>query len=304
MNVFRFYNQNRYVFWIIVIAIILFIIAIHLINAIIEKEISESKNIVIIDEKKYENKIDIKEQVTNEQVQEDEELIIDQFIKYCNKNDIQNAYNILTEECKNNLFPTIEDFNLNYVQKNFSSEKLFSKSQYMGNTYKVVFYENLLTTGIDSKEKIEDYYTIVRKEDNSYKLNICNYIKQKKLNGLYKDDKIKIEVTKKDVYKEYEIYRLEVTNQTNKNILLDTKKSTKSIYLVDEKNMIYNSSSYEILDSNLLIRPNLLNIINIKIVRDYSETATKRLIFEDVIYDYIENTDKTKYNKTTINVGV
>ena len=60
--------------------------------------------------------MDINEAVTEEQVKENKELIIDQFIKYCNSKDINNAYNLLSDDCKNEVFKNIETFNNNYIK--------------------------------------------------------------------------------------------------------------------------------------------------------------------------------------------
>ena len=116
MSIFRLYNQNRILFWTIIIAIVVFVFIIHTINSIVANNNNNKIQNTIIDEKLYENKISIEEQISDEQVEQKEELIIDQFIRYCNAKNTQSAYDLLTEECKEEVFPTIESFENNYLK--------------------------------------------------------------------------------------------------------------------------------------------------------------------------------------------
>ena len=303
MKIIRIYNQNRVVIWITIIAIVLLFIVIQLLNSLVIKQEEEQKKVVIKDEKLYENKIDIKTQVTDKQIEETNNLIIDKFIKLCNAKDIQNAYEILTDECKQNVFPTINDFEQNYINKVFNTEKLYSKQREYSNTYEVCFYDNLLTTGIINQNIEKDYYTIIE-NNGKQKLNICSYIGQQHINKVYENNMIRIEVIKKDVFKEYEIYSLYVVNKIDGIILLDTKKSTKTIYAQDTDEEIYYSASHEILANDLLINSNSISSLKIKYIKNYTNKSIDKLIFGDIVFNYINNTNKNEYEKTTIMVNI
>ena len=303
MRILGFYNRNRFTIWVVIAAIIVFLAILRLLNSLVIKQEEESRNSVFKDERLYENKIDIKEQISENAIEKNEELIIDKFIKYCNAKDTTNAYKLLTDECKKNLFPTINDFEKNYVFVNFNTEKLYSKETYYINTYKVYFYENMLSTGVISSSSIQDYYTIVE-ENGEIKLNIGGYIGEEKINKSYKKTKLNIEILKKDVYQDYEIYQLNVANITDKTIILDTKNSTKTIYILGDDDMAYYSASHEKIDQNLTIKPNSLNILTIKFMKEYNTGDSNSIVFKDVIYDYIENTNKNEYERDTMILGL
>ena len=101
--------------------------------------------------------------------------IIDNFVTYCNNGEIEEAYNLLSEECKEELFPDLETFKNNYHSKIFTDYKMYNLMAWINSdncfTYKVEITEDILTTGGASELNIEDYYTIV-KNNNEYKLNI------------------------------------------------------------------------------------------------------------------------------------
>lgn len=302
MNIFRSYNKNRKEIWFAIIAIIFIIIAIKTINLIVKNSNEARKNInknMILTTTK-ENKIPLNETITNEAVKEEKELIIDQFIRYCNNREIELAYNLLSSDCKEKLFPTKEVFIRNYYNSNFSQFKLYSKERFYNNTYLVKLHKNYLETGIIDNTNIQDYYTIV-KQENETKLNIAGYIETKKVNNSYKDENVKIKVLSKDVYKEYETYNIEISNLTYNTILLDTKKSTKSIYLTgNSENVKYYAYSYEIRDEDLEVAFMATKVINIRFIKEYTKTqAVSGMVFSNVIYD---NSNMSKTNKVEINM--
>ena len=173
MNIIRLYNQNRRTIWIAIIAIIFIIIAIHVLNDLVKKENEKNKNTIIntITEKDYKNNLDISITLSDEDVKEEKELVIDQFIRYCNAGKINEAYNLLSDKCKEYVYPNVETFKKNYIDIVFNSKKLYSKDRYLGSTYKVKLYEDMLSTGNISNSTIEDFYTMENENGNT-KLNI------------------------------------------------------------------------------------------------------------------------------------
>lgn len=306
MNIFRYYNQNRKTIWLVIIAIIILIIAIQAINNIIKNQNVKTSNNTI-NEKEYENNLNINILISNESVEEDEKLIIDQFIRYCNAGKIQDAYNLLTENCKNELFPTIEHFKNNYYNIYFLTTKLYSKEHFVVDTYKIKLYDDILSTGNVNTNAIEDYFTLEKQKDDTIKLNISNYIGNKKINIKNTDENLQIKIVKKDIYKEYEKYELEVTNLTYNTILLDSKENTKTMYLVGDNNVKYYSISHEILKENLIIKPKATVKISIKYNKEYNSNRTvNQVVFSDIIpnYELYQNTQKkSEYkDRTTLKV--
>lgn len=297
MNIIRYYNQNKKTIWIAIIAIIIIIIAIQAINKIVKDKNSSNNPNNIVNYQDYKNNPDINVLITEVEVKENGELIIDQFLRFCNANKIEEAYALLTDSCKQELFPTIEEFKGNYYSKNFSVKKLYSKEKYIGNTYKIKLYEDILKNG-DTKNT-EDYFTI-QKENGITKLNINNYIQTKEINKTSENEYLKIEVTKRKIYKEYEEYELRVTNLTYKTILLDSKESTKTMYLKGKNSVSYYALSHEVLLDNLCIRPKATQSLLIKYNKEYNSNQTiNQLIFEDVILNYDEYKSKVKKSEYT-----
>lgn len=287
MNIFRYYNQNRKFIWLVINAIIILIIALQAINDILkEQKQNRISSNNIINEKDYENNLNINVLISEEMVEKEDELIIDQFIRYCNVKKIQEAYELLTDNCKEELFPTIEIFKQNYWNIHFSTTKLYSKENFIGNTYKVKLYEDILSTGSINSNVIEDYYTL-EKNKSITKLNINHYIGDKNINNIKTDDNLTINVIKKQIYKEYEKYEIEITNLTYNTILLDSKENTKSMYLIGDNNVRYYSLSHEVQNENLVLKPKSTMTISIKYNKEYnSNRLVNQLVFSDIVLNY------------------
>lgn len=306
MNIFRYYNQNRKTIWLVIIAIIILIIAIQAINGIIKQEKSNKNNEIIINKKDYENNLNINVLISDETVKEEKELVIDQFLRYCNASKIEEAYSLLTENCKEQLFPSVEYFKQNYYNIHFSNTKLYSKENYRANTYKVTLYDDILSTGSINKNSIEDYYTI-ETNDGISKINISNYIGEKSFYSKgYTDKNLQVKVVKKQVYKEYEQYEIQVTNLTYNTILLDSKENTKTIYLVGKNDVKYYSLSHEVLINNLIVKPKSTTTIFIKYNKEYNSNQTvNKLVFSDIILDYDSYQNKNeKADRETLIVNM
>ena len=216
--------------------------------------------------------------------------IIDEFFKYCNEGNIDRAYEMLTDECKEVLFPNVETFDSIYYSSLFKEEKkTYTVENWIGDTYQVKITGDILSTGkLDNSKTNQDYITIVENGD-SYKLNINNYIGRTNRDKITEVESIKVNIQSIDTYMDYEIYNISVENGTDGTILLNTNDDTKSVYLLDRKNMKYYFYSNEVAESSLLIQSKFTNKFKIKFDNSYSSNRKiEKLVFSKVVLKYDE----------------
>ncbi|MBO5479176.1 MAG: hypothetical protein J6A04_05725 [Clostridia bacterium] len=312
-NIRRSLFENRYVIFAIVFAIILVLYLIQVLNA-------ESKKESIVQDNKVQNEtaqvVDKSSQtvisgkdVTTTQ-QESNTKIIEEFITYCNNKEIEKAYSLLTEECKEEVFAgNIQYFKQNYVDKIFTSKKMCGMQSWINSymyTYKVTIQDDMLSTGKtnSSGNKIEDYYTIV-KQENSYKLNINSYIGRQQINKESQLNGIKITIICKNIYKDYESYDIKIENLSQKTILLDSKEKVNSIYLVGSNENKYDAYSYEIDKTQLILEPLRTKTLTINFNKIYSNKARmQQMVFTDIITDYEEYENMQNKNEYTNRIKI
>ena len=317
-NLVRWYNQNRGKFWLTILIIIGIIFFIQVINNFYKnkdtnRDEANMSSTTINNE--ISGKIDSSTSliegsgVSNKKLEKDTK-IIDTFIKYCNSGQVENAYNLLTDECKEEVFPSLDSFKNKYYNNVFKTYKTYSLQNWFGATYKVKLTEDALTTGKVSSNSayLQEYMTVIDK-DSEYKLNINNYIGRTEINKTSNVKGIAINIVSKETYMDYSEYSIKVQNTTDKTILLDNGKTTDNIYLLDEKDVPEYANTGEIIYSNLKILPREIKRYTFKFSNSYSNTRVmKYLEFKNVIMDYEEyneTIDKDNYNKfTTITVNV
>ena len=76
---------------------------------------------------------------------------IEEFIKYCNNHNIQEAYNMLTDECKELLYPDLNTFKTNYIDRIFYITRMYGLENWYDSegffTYYIKYTEDVLATG-------------------------------------------------------------------------------------------------------------------------------------------------------------
>ncbi len=74
--------------------------------------------------------------------------LVNQFLQYCTDKQIEMAYELLSENCKKELYPSIKDFSNLYYNKLFNSKHdIEVKYDSKRNIYQIIFYEDILESG-------------------------------------------------------------------------------------------------------------------------------------------------------------
>ena len=180
--------------------------------------------------------------------------LIKDFVEKCNNGKAEEAYNMLTNDCKEVLYPNYEDFYNNYYKNLFeNNKKTYSIENWADDIFVVRYTADILSTGKSLENATyQDYITIVTQDDEK-KLSINKYIGREQLNKENNSDNIKTEVLYKDVFMDYEIYNLKITNNTQKTILMDSLLKTDGIYLKDKNEIKHKAFSNELVKDDLTI---------------------------------------------------
>ena len=306
-NLRRFYYSNKNKIWKVVLIIAFLLGIIYLLDDTAVERKNNEKIYTKPDKLIYENDetqtyIEDKGVITGSIVTETEvkriNETISKFLQYCKNKNIQEAYNMLSADCRENEYKTLEKFEKKYINQKFTMNDIYEIQSWMGNTYRINISEDMLITGeINNKRKIE-YITIVN-EDGQQKLNINGYIGERNIAKEFQDKNLQITVVNKNSYMDYEIYNFKIKNLSNKTIRLDTLQKIGTMYLEDYNGNKYNAYAHEIFDSNIEIRPEEEINISITYANAYSARVTiKNIVFKNIIMDYAEymnSEDKKNY---------
>ena len=123
-RILRFYNQNRYIIWIVIVAVILAIGVIRVLNNYAKEENRKSSSSNTTAYSDIYNNPEYPAIINN--ISDNETKIIKNFIEYCNKSEIEQAYNLLSSDCKNYVYKTPEEFTKNYINIYFKNKKSYN----------------------------------------------------------------------------------------------------------------------------------------------------------------------------------
>lgn len=212
---------------------------------------------------------------TNETVpdklQDNIESLIDEYIGYCNSKEYEKAYNMITEECRQAIYPHIEDFKA-YVNYVFRTKKIYNIQNYSNKNgkyiYRVRILDDILLTGLTGETSVtyfEDKLVIEQKE-GELRLAIKGYIGIQNMEKVYEDKYMKVVINKKENLLDQETYTMQITNRTDNYLVISDNTYEKEITLSinDGETQVHNRT-------DIIILPNSKEDIDLSFVLFYDE---------------------------------
>lgn len=314
----RIYNQNRAVIFTIIIIIALIIIVIQTLNTLVKEDKEAKRQNITNEENSSTNQgttilgkdtsvITGEKDLNNKQNTD----IIKLFVKHCNEGKVEEAYNMLTDECKIRSYPSLERFKTLYYDRIFKINRMYTLENWYvsGNlaTYYIKYTEDVLASGnVNSMDNRGDYITVTRLADTN-SLNISSYIGSKNINKFQTKNGVTIEIEKMHMYMDYTILSLKVKN-TNKDIIsIDTKEKLDTMYLYDTNGVRYSSFLNENAEEELIFRRNMEMTVEIKFNKMYNPTSREisGLALKDVVLNYENYKSKTEEkNKIIFDIDI
>ena len=301
----RFIYQNKYQILGVLGIIAFILIIIQLMNLWARKnnnsEIeNRQQNTTIVNENNS-GVISEKSAVTGKEVSkkqlDNETTAINKFMEYCNNQDFENAYNMITEECKKQMYNSLDVFKQSYYKNVFNGEKKnFTIENWVKDTYRVNITGDVLATGNVDEYSKQDYIT-VKQVNGEYKLNINNYIGYTEINKKTTEKNISIEVIGKNTYKDYETYTFNATNNTGSVMQLDNISNTESLYIEDSKGVKYPYYNHELTTPMITVSAGQTKEITIKFYSSYVSTKKiERIVFSKIMLKNGELGETVKFN--------
>ncbi len=216
LKIRRFIKKNRKKVIFVVITVAIIIAINYILKNMPEEEIPKTTyepNVAVMDEsevpKKWHSEIENR---------------IKTFVDYCNNKEYQKAYDMISDECKDAIYPVIGDFK-EYVDKRFQVKRIYSiqnfsniSKQYI---YDVNFMSDFMATGSTGTNYgyVQEKF-VFTEDDNSLKFAIGGFVRTNILDAFVEDENLKIVTKKKNVYYDHETYTVDITNKTDYPIVL------------------------------------------------------------------------------------
>ena len=280
-----FYTAYKVKIWAIIAAIIIVLVAIRIMDNQAGKnlkkkaeEINEKYNLSV-------NKNNIKN--IDEDFNDDCEDVIEEFLDCCIEKDTSDAYSMLSEGCRDNLYPSEEYFENNYINKLFNGVEEYEIELYAYMldenmaTYKVYLSENSLENGGKNFGKEQKDFITVYEKEYDYYLSVGGFIYNQILKNSVEKNNIQINLVSHTVYSDKEVFEINIYNKNNNDINLDEFE----IYSLDEINA---ERKFKVSENRNIIKPKERKDIILELDYLYNGSLNiKEIIFkkekEDII---------------------
>ena len=244
----------------------------------------------------------------SEKQYEEDSNVVERFLEFCNNKEVEAAYNLLTKECIEETYPTLEDFKKYYYNDIFNKKREYNLQAWISTqkytVYKIRYTNNMLATGKYEQEDVYQDYITLNKIDNQEKISIGNFIYAEDSNIVTKTKEIEAVVTKKKVYISYEEYNIQIKNNTDKTILLDNLERSNTIRLIANQTQ-YLAYTNKLFPINLTINAGASKNITIRFKRSLSSgKESDRIEFLKVIKDLEAYEENKKDYTDTINIKI
>ena len=163
------------------------------------------------------------------------ESTIETFVQRCNNKEYEAAYNMLSDDCKAEVYPTLSSFQ-EFVDAKFKEKRAYSIQNYSNvgkqYIYDVNLMEDLMATGLTGTEYYFDEEKFVfTEDDDSLKLAIDGFVRKTDLNVFAEDENLKINIDSKNVFYDHETYKVTLTNRSEHPIVIADGSSNNEVVL-------------------------------------------------------------------------
>ncbi len=196
---------------------------------------------------------------------------IEKYFNYCNQKEYENAFNMLTDQCKEYLYANDVNKFKEYVDKIFPNNKIYNIQNYSNvddiYIYNIRILDDITATGTTENYDVYQEKIVLHGDNSEFKISNQGYIGNQKINKEIENDDMKIKMIKKEMSYTKEEYTLEIRNKTDNYMMICDEMGGNQITL----------------NLGNQIRP-VLNVTNGNIIIVPDETKKVTLIF-DKYYD-------------------
>ncbi len=183
-------------------------------------------------------------------------LTVEKYFNYCNDKNYEQAFNLLTDDCKSYVYDNDISIFQQYVDNIFNTKKIYNLQNYSNvdgtYIYDMMILDDIEATGTTGgyepyKEKIA-----LKRIDDGFKISNQGYIENKDCNVVSEDENIKITIKSKDISYRKEGYNVTLTNKTDRYIVIldNTIREEITLNLGDQKRKVTNYSN-----ASLILNP-------------------------------------------------
>lgn len=178
---------------------------------------------------------------TPKSLQQPIENMIEKYVMYCNEQNYEDAFNLLSDECREYEFNNNPAEFLNHVLTKIPSPREYSIQNYSNfdidagklYIYEIKYTEDMLATGLTNSEYLytSEKMAFLKDSDGNIKMSVGNYIYYTPIQSIAENEYLKIDVIDKYVNYSIEEYEVKFTNRSQYTIVISDGNGENEVEL-------------------------------------------------------------------------
>ncbi len=281
----KFYNENARTIWSVILVIIALVLILKTINGQAKKDIKQEEEARKVNiELSQLSERETRKKIISDDKNSECKSVIKKFFTYCENGDVESAYDMISTECKNNILPSIGDFETKYYNKIFNKKKMYKTEFYITTydenyVYRIIYEDDIISEGrVNDDSRITDYITLI-KENQKDKISVLGFIGNESIEKENEQEDIKIIVHSKESHISYEEYEIEFINKSTNNVILFEKNGMSKMEFASSSDS-YSFDTEELQDITLNSKET--KKVKIKVNKSYKNLRINRISFNRV----------------------
>lgn len=233
----------------------------------------------------HQSVMDTKSKVSKRTSNEIEDKI-DEYMGYCNDANWAEAYNMLSDTCKETVFDNSLDNFMDYAYQKMPTEKKYAIQDFSndGNTYiyQIKYADDMLATGLTNTtyQYTEEKIVFKKKKNGKLEMAVGNFVDYGEIKNIFENEYLKVDVKSVVKYYSMEEYVVKFTNRTDDTIVIADGAEGNEVLL----NLASSDTRERMnIDSDIVLAPKKSTTVKFKFEKFYdNDDDAKNIVFNSV----------------------
>ena len=199
------------------------------------------------------------------------EEMLEEYVGYCLEGNIESAYVMLSDTCKEYSFNNDIDNFTEYMINKIGSAKRYAIQDYSnnGNTYiyQIKYSDDMLATGLTNTtySYTEEKIVFKKQKNGTIEMAVGNFIDYEEIKNISENEYLKVDVKYVEKYYSVEKYTVVLTNRSDYTIVIADGKESNEVFLSLDSNDTRTPTTA----TNIILKPNQSQTIKLQFAKFY-----------------------------------
>lgn len=279
LKILHFLKKNsKIIFIVICVWVVLFFINSFLknYNPKVELQTTYEPHTSVMNDKEY-----VPKKVGN-----DIEDMLEEYTSYCFEGNVESAYNMLSDVCKEYMFENSLTNFTEYILEKTNGSKKYAIQDFSNNgnkfIYQIKYSADFLATGLNEEKYnyTEEKIVFEKKKNGEIDMAVGDFVDFQEIKNISESNYLKIDVKAVIKYYTYESYIVKLTNRSDNTIVISDGQSKNEVFL-----QLVSTDARDRMDlqNHIILQPNESKSVTLEFPKHYDNNDdSKNIVFGSI----------------------